>query len=264
MNATWRQLIPRTLFMLLALASNSLSSEEFYEHGWTPVHFAVISGKGLEELLLTGADVNARDKEAGDTPLHLASEEGLVAAAKILLTNGALVTATNKFGFTPLHSAAHSDSPDTVELLLAKGAELEARDHEGLTPLAYAARWGRVDALRTLLKRGASVAAQDLSHRTLAELASLGLREVATDLVRVQQQFATTGDPDFTALVIRSYGSEAKWRESAGRYAKEKESLKLKYETIITLLGATRPATKPPEVQKEAQPKPDGEGKSAP
>lgn len=180
MNATWRQLIPRTLFMLFALASTSLSSERFYDHGWTPVHFAVINGKGLEELLLTGADVNARDKEDGDTPLHLASEHGLVAVAHTLLRNGALVTATNKLGSTPLHHAAHSDSPDTVELLLANGAVLEARNQEGVTPLAYAARFGRVDAVRTLLTHGASVSTQDASHRTPAELASLALQQTAT------------------------------------------------------------------------------------
>jgi len=260
MNSNWRQSIALALPVLLALISASLSSEPVYDPGWTPVHFAVMSGKGLQELLSTGADVNAKDKEDGDTPLHLASEHGLVAAAQTLLRNGALVTATNRFGSTPLHHAAHSDSPDTVELLLANGAVLEARNHEGLTPLAYAARFGRVDAVRTLLKHGASVTTQDLSHHTPAELASFALRQTATDLAQVQQQLAEKADSDFMQLIVRTYGSEAKWRKSAGAYAKEKEELKLKYDMIIRLLGAERPGQQLPEIQKKAQPEPDGDG----
>lgn len=252
MNATWRQLIPRTLFMLLALASNSLSSERFYEHGWTPVHFAVISGKGLEELLLTGADVNTRDKEAGDTPLHLASRVGLVAAVEVLLKHGGLITATNKFGSTPLHSAAHSDSSETIELLLANKAELEAKNHDGMTPLAYAARWGRADAVKTLLRHGASAASHSASGDTAVELASTGLRQVETDLARAKQDLARKDEPFFIQEVTRTYGSEAKWREGAERYAKEKEDLRRKYAAISKLLRSALATREQPELPNQS------------
>ncbi len=66
--------------------------------------------------------------EEGQTPLHLACNEGHLEAAKALLELKADVNSKNRkrYGVTPLHLAAHSGSSDLVLLLLQRGADIDA------------------------------------------------------------------------------------------------------------------------------------------
>jgi len=84
-----------------------------------------------------------RPDERGDTPLHIAAENGCCQAIDVLLHAGANIEARDAAGHTPLHHAVTvplSDPRPTVGLLLARGAEIDALDSRGRTPLDEALR----------------------------------------------------------------------------------------------------------------------------
>ena len=106
----------------------------------TLVHFVIIRGLNdelLPELLLKGADVNARDNQ-GNTPLHHAVRKGDMKAIQSLLQAGADVNATNEKGETPLH-VVYQTKPeqmhDIIACLLRNESDVDAQDNEGNTPL---------------------------------------------------------------------------------------------------------------------------------
>eukprot|EP01125_Pyxidicula_operculata_P015009 TRINITY_DN5071_c0_g1_i1.p1 TRINITY_DN5071_c0_g1~~TRINITY_DN5071_c0_g1_i1.p1 ORF type:complete len:271 (-),score=59.99 TRINITY_DN5071_c0_g1_i1:131-943(-) len=59
--------------------------------------------KRLEEFIQDGADINERDWDRGNTPLHWASASGHLDSIEVLLEYGADVNISNKHGRTPLH-----------------------------------------------------------------------------------------------------------------------------------------------------------------
>ena len=93
----------------------------------------------IQALLAGGADVNARDDEAGSTPLHQAAASGDVTAIRALLAGGADVNARDDAGSTPLHQAAMLGRAAIIPTLLAGGANVNARARNGVTPLHAAA-----------------------------------------------------------------------------------------------------------------------------
>jgi ankyrin repeat protein len=103
--------------------------------------------------------------------LSVAAAAKSSAAAIALLDGGADIhIAADKTGNTPLHVAAQNGSLDLVEKLIAKGADVNARTNESKrgrarlgprgpggrsTPLLLAARSGHVDVMEALIKAGA-------------------------------------------------------------------------------------------------------------
>ncbi|XP_020915962.1 poly [ADP-ribose] polymerase tankyrase-1 isoform X2 [Exaiptasia diaphana] len=111
------------------------------EYGNTPLKLAAEKGNNpiLKLLLDHKADVNAKDNQQGDAPLHWAARKDKVEAIDILIKNGqAKVNIQNKSLKTPLHHAVESNSKNAVLLLLYYKADptQENKDHE--PPLRYA------------------------------------------------------------------------------------------------------------------------------
>jgi ankyrin repeat protein len=73
-------------------------------------------------LLERGADVNAREREKGATPLHLAASWGRSEVVLVLLEHGADVNARNHAGQTPLAVALENNQEEAAALLRARGA----------------------------------------------------------------------------------------------------------------------------------------------
>lgn len=74
--------------------------------GWTPLHYAALNGhkESVEFLLASHADVNARVNDE-ETPLFVSLDRPEV--AKVLLQHGANVEArSKKDGMTPLNRAS--------------------------------------------------------------------------------------------------------------------------------------------------------------
>lgn len=98
-------------------------------------------------------EVNARSNN-GDTPLHVAANEGHKDVAELLLANNADVKAKSNGGYTPLYFAAFNGSEDVAELLLANHADVNAMDTKGETPLPLVALKGHKDVVELLRHHG--------------------------------------------------------------------------------------------------------------
>lgn len=126
-------------------------------------------------LVESGANVNSREKETDETPLHAALSShraGQHWVVKVLLdagadpnvaTNpsaesGAFMRDVRTRGETPLHRAAAFASEETIQLLLEAGAKIDAKDMNGDSPLTWASWYLRPDSiLRKLLYDGFSI-----------------------------------------------------------------------------------------------------------
>lgn len=119
--------------------------------GLTGLHWAALHGyyDVCVALLDAGADVNARSKIQGNTPLHeVWNGGGQVAVAQLLIERGADIDATEKFyGMTPLHYAAVKNLPDLAAILVEGGASTTIADDRGNAPSSYA----RSRAMRSIL-----------------------------------------------------------------------------------------------------------------
>jgi hypothetical protein len=125
----------------------------------TPLFLAACCGfNGLvKHLIIAHApDVNA---ECGDrfSALHVASRNGQVDTARILLNSGAHVNARNSFESTSLHQASIFGHLKLAQLLLERGADLNARNDEENTPVYLASREGHLRIVQLLLDHGADV-----------------------------------------------------------------------------------------------------------
>lgn len=96
-------------------------------------------------------DVEARTGK-DESPLMLASLNGLTEISKALITRGADV---NKPGWAPLHYAATRGHLDIMNLLLENHAYIDASSPNGSTPLMMAALYGTPSAVKLLLEEGA-------------------------------------------------------------------------------------------------------------
>ena len=128
--------------------------------------------KVCDFLLSQGANVNAKDVQTHETPLHSAlSKAGrpyYLYVVKLLVEKGANVNAktipgieTGAFmrdvrtkGETPLHRAAAYADEDTIAYLLQHGADKEARDDHGNSPLSWASEHLRPGSILALLSFG--------------------------------------------------------------------------------------------------------------
>lgn len=121
------------------------------------------SASGVESALKKGAKVNyIHNPDDQKNSLHVASEKGYAAIAKILLDNGAVVEAhSGATKNTALTLAARSGNPDTINILLDFNADVNASNCYGNTPLHEAAEEGDKEILSILLKAGADVNAKN-------------------------------------------------------------------------------------------------------
>ncbi|CAG7563249.1 unnamed protein product [Fusarium equiseti] len=90
------------------------------------------------------------------TALHLAAEEGLVEAAKILIDAKASLAKRDDNKRQPLHLACREGHTEMARLLLESGAYIEAVQHQEVTALDDAAYWGHLEVVELLLDHGAN------------------------------------------------------------------------------------------------------------
>jgi len=136
------------------------------KYGWTALLKALDNRKhwiAITPLLVAaGADVNAKLKSNGYTPLWKAigkirkNRDAAIEIIKLLLSKGADVNApyisknARYSGETPLMSASKKGSTDVVKLLLSHGADVNARTKAGKTAIDYARQKGHQAVVKLL------------------------------------------------------------------------------------------------------------------
>ncbi|XP_025083296.1 E3 ubiquitin-protein ligase MIB2-like isoform X2 [Pomacea canaliculata] len=110
----------------------SLATEQ--AQGLTPLHLA--TNRGLlsitRALIAAGANINKIDKD-GDTPLIAGMSN--IEVAEFLVKEGCDVTIANEKGQTAGHMAAMRGYSSLLKLMLSRGADFNAQDVAGDTPL---------------------------------------------------------------------------------------------------------------------------------
>jgi uncharacterized protein len=125
----------------------------FSPDGFTALHFAAFFGKAeaARVLLTEGALVGAVSRnELLVQPLHSAAAALNHEVCRVLIAAGADVNATQLHGFTPLHAAAQHGDDELVELLLSAGADPTTRTDAGDTPADTAEAAGHIDVARRI------------------------------------------------------------------------------------------------------------------
>jgi ankyrin repeat protein len=142
----------------------------------------------IEALFAQGADVNARDRRGGVTPLMYAAALGSLETMRLLLDKGADVNGKSAVGATALMWAAAD--PAKVRLLLERGADAKIVSESGRTALLLAAMSDQsADTVRLLLQRGADAKVIDRDQTSALLAATFGND---TDTVR---QLIAAGAP---------------------------------------------------------------------
>lgn len=173
--------------VIRALLAAGVDPDSPSPEGETALMLVVRTGhiEAAEVLIDAGADVNARERWAGQTALMWASAQLQPAMVKLLLAHGADVDARSSVrewtrkvsseprpkelaqgGLTPLMFAARSGCIECAELLLGAGADINRSDPYGVTPLLVATLNLQNDFAAYLVGQGADITQWDLYGRT--------------------------------------------------------------------------------------------------
>jgi ankyrin repeat protein len=139
---------------------------EKHQGGWTPLHYACISGHTATAVALIerGASVNEQNQDEWST-LRIACRSGHTATAVALIERGANVNEKDDDGRTPLHHACSWHYSATAIALLDHGAVyVNDKDVDGHTPSHLACFKCTADVVLRMIQIGAILAATELQR----------------------------------------------------------------------------------------------------
>jgi ankyrin repeat protein len=146
----------------------------------TPLHHAAVCNMpDIATFLIVehSQDVNSRDFDEKETPLHVSSRHGHVEIARVLLDHGADTEARDDDGHSPLDLVVLGGHVELAQVLLEHGADANAQGNLRWTSLYWASYRGKPAVAQVLLSHGADVTVQCEDKRTPLHLA--GEEEVA-------------------------------------------------------------------------------------
>ncbi len=155
-----------------------------------------------------GERVNAKDKGyGGNSPLHVAVENGNLEIAEFLLSHGAKTNSKNADKRTVLMMLDEDATPELVNLILRYGAKTNLADREGNTALMFAAEYASNEVVQTLISAGANVNASNKKGETaLMRAAENGESENVKTLLGAGANAQTRSKEGDTALSLTSDG----------------------------------------------------------
>jgi ankyrin repeat protein/L-ascorbate metabolism protein UlaG (beta-lactamase superfamily) len=139
--------------------------------------------------------------------LHDAIQKGDVAKVKTLISNNKeLIHMKSEKGQTPLHLAVQNGSQEIIELLLSQGADINARDSEGNTPLITALTLRKADTAKFLLSKGADVRIKNAEDEPAIIVALMhGMNELIAPILDSGQDVNERFRGNFTALLMAAF-----------------------------------------------------------
>jgi ankyrin repeat protein len=135
-------------------------------------------------LAAHGANLNAKEKLKGHTPLHMAILRLSPELTTLLVGLGADIGSVDADGDTALHRLAQVQLDPTqsmmrcAQILFDHGVVIDKRDNQGSTALHYAVTLGAAELVAALVERGADVNLRDNVGRSSLDLA-LGIRALS-------------------------------------------------------------------------------------
>ena len=141
----------------------------------------------LEGLFERGFDApNIRDGK-GNSLLMLASYNGHIETARLLLEHGGDPELANDRGQIPLAGTAFKGDAEMACLLIERGADVNARSPDGKTALMFAAMFDRTEIIDLLLEHGADASLQAGDSSTALSMAqAMGANAAQTRLRSVE------------------------------------------------------------------------------
>ncbi|XP_071125223.1 uncharacterized protein [Mytilus edulis] len=126
--------------------------------GETPLHIACQNGhlRCVQLLKQNKAVVNEKDLSSR-TPIHFGCEAGNLDIVEYLIRNDAMINIKDKKGLTPLHIASDKGHYNVVKCLVENKAKINDQDESGKTPLHYACEKSIVNIVRYLVTHKAQV-----------------------------------------------------------------------------------------------------------
>lgn len=157
----------------------------------------------LEELttLISGKDVNLRDKSSGTTALEHAVRNANREMVQLLISAGANVNTKNESGETVLMMLDDDATSDLVWDLINAGAKVNVQDDAGNTALMQAATANNLEMLKALIDAGAEINTRNKAGRTaLIFAASEGSINIVRTLVVGGADITVTDRDNMNAL----------------------------------------------------------------
>ena len=136
--------------------------------------------------------------------LHDAIQKGDVAKIKTLISNNKeLINMKSEKGQTPLHLAVQNGSQEIVDFLISQGADINAKDSEGNTPLITALALKKTNTARFLLSKGADVRIKNAQNQPAVILALMhGLNELVVPILDNGQDVNERFEGNLTILLM--------------------------------------------------------------
>lgn len=147
----------------------------------------------VRRLMAIGAPF-ASDGPIGNSPLHLAAQNGHYETCDRLLSAGMNKDARNKVDKTPLHLAATEGHTDIVHLLLRSGVNVNACDMLRMTALHWACDRGHTSIVRLLLRYKAQTYLANKFSKTPLHLAIENRHDTITMILQDGISFKTENE----------------------------------------------------------------------
>jgi ankyrin repeat protein len=113
-------------------------------------------GNKVQDLIASGSVIiNTRERDTGESALHIVVRERDLTWLSFLLGRGARPDLQNKNGDTPLGLSAQLSWAEGAQLLINRGASVDLPNNNGETPLILAVHKRDIGVVRVLLARGA-------------------------------------------------------------------------------------------------------------
>jgi len=143
---------------LVALAAPTAASAQNFSEGYQFLEAVKkADGNKVNEILgKPGSSiVNTKDRDSGQSALHIVTEREDPTYMRFLLQKGANPNITDKNGNSPLMSAVGKGFGEGVDIMIRYGGSVNLANSSGETPLIRAVQIHNVDIIRKLLDAGA-------------------------------------------------------------------------------------------------------------
>lgn len=122
------------------------------------------------KLIISGADLEYKDKENGDFPLLVCIRKGFLEIAYLLLRAGVNVNQTNAFLTTPVMAASKYGYKELLELLILLGANVNANSLDGNNALMYAKQHNQQECFDVLVHAQSYLTHMNMANKSIFDL----------------------------------------------------------------------------------------------